>query len=494
MKKALFLIFALSLVLLANSRPGTAQSGQSGKLRVGVMQFENIAGATAFDWVGRGIQESLSSKLAALPQITVVERGQMNKLLEEQRFQMSGFTDTSTVAEAGKIMNIQKAVVGSYQVQQSKILISARVVDVESAQAENSTEVNGNVDDIFSQYNTLASDIGRKLGAGESVNTATSGAATSPAPDNPPPSNNFAQDVQDYTQYIQQTQENPQSYDELTNNQVYEFTREDTTSFEAYEYFTRANDVLFGSDSVFTFLLTYMDDPNAVYVDPSREQEGARLLELAVKADPNYGRAWALLGMTYHGFSSSASGPDRRYYVQKANEALEHAVNISTYDPYVQSLMGFFNFLLWTEYNFDPAYSDAAYQWLDLVLNGSPGTYYSGIANLVVIFLLMNVDENFMMENSASLFYVMDDARNTLPTSGVVQAFHGMFLALDAMVRYNNGYQYGTLTQDDVYYVASDMDYAIAELEDYVNNFPNGLVYNEVYSMLGTLYEFRNSI
>lgn len=64
---------------------------------------------------------------------TVVERSQMNKIFEQFEIQDTGCTDVSCAIEFGKMLNVEKIIIGSIGLVGETYSISARIVDIETA-------------------------------------------------------------------------------------------------------------------------------------------------------------------------------------------------------------------------------------------------------------------------------------------------------------------------------------------------------------------------
>jgi len=156
MKSAFRLLLAITLAL-ACCGPLCAQEQE--KLRIVVMNFENVQAKEELNWLSFGIAESLTTKLAKVKSIVVVERAQLAKILGEQRLQQSGFVDTTEAVEAGKLIGAKSMVVGSFQVSQDKLLVSCRLVNVESGEIEAPFEVEEAKDNVSVLYANLATQI-----------------------------------------------------------------------------------------------------------------------------------------------------------------------------------------------------------------------------------------------------------------------------------------------------------------------------------------------
>lgn len=68
--------------------------------------------------------------------VTVVERANMDKVLAEQGFQMTGCTDRECAVEIGKILNVQKVVIGSFSKLLETYYITTSIVDIERGEVE----------------------------------------------------------------------------------------------------------------------------------------------------------------------------------------------------------------------------------------------------------------------------------------------------------------------------------------------------------------------
>jgi tetratricopeptide (TPR) repeat protein len=407
----------------------------SGGVRLGVLEFENITKDSNYSWVSRGIQESLSSKLAALPNVVVIERGQINKILEEQRLQTSGFVDTATAVEVGKLIGIKKAVTGSFQVNSTSILISARVVDVETSETDEGFEVQGGVDDIFSHYTKLATDLSGALTAG------TGSTATAPV-----------------------------QVENLAAQQKQEIARQDTTSFSAYEYYTKANEVAFGSDSWITALIEMIDKGKEISDSEQVTREAAGLLEKAVEVDPNYARAWALLGTVYGTLDETV----------KADSALNKALSIAQDDPFILCTYGVYIGFAGGA-STDIAKSLSAFQQ---VRRDFPNTYYSGLASLFVVLIKMTQDENFVTSGTKEGLSLLTDARTQMPDAGFVRAFHGMFAILDLFSDLGSVFASGDISLPVVSDSKKRLDIAIFDIDEYIKAFPGSMIATEINTFL----------
>jgi len=74
---------------------------------------------------------------------TVVDKKDMDKVLAEQAFQKTGCTSEDCAVKLGKILNVQKMIVGTYSLLGNERFLTARIVDVESGRIERSATRKG---------------------------------------------------------------------------------------------------------------------------------------------------------------------------------------------------------------------------------------------------------------------------------------------------------------------------------------------------------------
>ncbi|MCJ7628066.1 MAG: CsgG/HfaB family protein, partial [Longimicrobiales bacterium] len=89
-------------------------AAQTAKPRIAVPGFSNNSAFTYWgDNLGAAAADELTTQLVKSGVFTVVERSQVNAILEEQHFGLSGAVDAATAAQIGKILGVQAVVMGS---------------------------------------------------------------------------------------------------------------------------------------------------------------------------------------------------------------------------------------------------------------------------------------------------------------------------------------------------------------------------------------------
>lgn len=100
------------------------------------------------------LTDNISDELLKTGKVRVMERSQMDKILQEQGFQQSGACDTSECAvQIGKLLGIERVVVGSVGKIGETYSLSIRMVDVSTGEilAGSRRNYKGAVDDALQQ-------------------------------------------------------------------------------------------------------------------------------------------------------------------------------------------------------------------------------------------------------------------------------------------------------------------------------------------------------
>ena len=156
MKQTVIFIFLLLIAAHLHSQ----------ELRVAVVDFrgDGIDQATA----GR-ISELIRNDMVKSGKYRVIERSQIDKILNEQGFQQTGCTDTGCAVEIGKLLSANKMLVGTVMKVGQRIVITGRMVDVQSGSADYSASVEaGSENDLITAAGKfsrdLAADMAKKSG------------------------------------------------------------------------------------------------------------------------------------------------------------------------------------------------------------------------------------------------------------------------------------------------------------------------------------------
>ncbi len=109
--------------------------------------------------------EIVLTDLAKSRRLTLVERAQLRQALNELRLQKTGLTDSGDMARAGKIIGATHVVVGSLSVNEQRVILNARVLDVRTGAlyAGAAVNVEGWSDELFALAHELANSLHYQL-------------------------------------------------------------------------------------------------------------------------------------------------------------------------------------------------------------------------------------------------------------------------------------------------------------------------------------------
>jgi TolB-like protein len=100
------------------------------QISVAIGDFENRTDFFYMDSWAHKIPEYLSSELSRSPEIMVVDRQRLKSVLDEQKLQDTGLTDSSKVLEVGKLLSAQYIITGSLSMSGEGLRIDARITSV----------------------------------------------------------------------------------------------------------------------------------------------------------------------------------------------------------------------------------------------------------------------------------------------------------------------------------------------------------------------------
>lgn len=100
-----------------------------------------------------------------MQRLHLVERTQVNQLLKEQAFAQSGWVETETAPQLGRMVGARYVVLGNFQKLGSQILINVKLVNAETAtiEAGSLTQVKGEFSQLFGLQEQLAQRLVQKL-------------------------------------------------------------------------------------------------------------------------------------------------------------------------------------------------------------------------------------------------------------------------------------------------------------------------------------------
>ncbi|HEV3141829.1 MAG TPA: winged helix-turn-helix domain-containing protein, partial [Vicinamibacterales bacterium] len=143
----------------AKAGSGPAEAGryqhQETEPAIAVLDFTNVTGDADAAWLSVGIAETVTSDLRGLGRFRVIDR---RRVVEAARR-----TDGS-LAQVAADLRARLAVVGSFQQQEHRVRITARVVDLATGEALADAKVDGPLDGIFALQDDVVRQLAAELG------------------------------------------------------------------------------------------------------------------------------------------------------------------------------------------------------------------------------------------------------------------------------------------------------------------------------------------
>ena len=151
-------IAAAVLGVAAPVAPALAQT--DARPTVAIMFFNNnvfTKDARDYDGLSKGIADFLITEMAANPGIRLIERDQVQKLIDEQKLVSGGQVDRETAVRIGKLLGAQHMIFGGFMADaKGNFRIDARAVGVEQGVIEYSERVQDRSDNVMELIGALA--------------------------------------------------------------------------------------------------------------------------------------------------------------------------------------------------------------------------------------------------------------------------------------------------------------------------------------------------
>ena len=132
------MVALLALTLGGAALVGAQQRGQDTRPGIAVLPFNNGGsygqGKEDFDALERGIAGMMISELSANPAARVVERQEIQRLLDEQNLGAQGRVDAGTAAKIGKIVGARYTIFGTFVDFYGDFRVDVRLVNTETGE------------------------------------------------------------------------------------------------------------------------------------------------------------------------------------------------------------------------------------------------------------------------------------------------------------------------------------------------------------------------
>lgn len=137
--------------------------------RLAVADFTVSSENPRLRFVGKGLAEMIAAELAQARDIVLIDRDMRAELLREQEFSLSEAADAAAQVELGRILSADYLLFGEIVDMDQKVLVTARIVSVETGQVVWTDRVLG----VLADYDLLSSRFARSaldsLGAGSAM-------------------------------------------------------------------------------------------------------------------------------------------------------------------------------------------------------------------------------------------------------------------------------------------------------------------------------------
>ncbi len=127
------IILLLTVLILPLLLQNVSSAADFRKAKIAVLDFQLQGEGFETKDMGVIVAEWFITALVKAGRFEVIERGLIQKLLEEQKLSMTGIVDASTATQIGKFLGVKTIISGSVMKLQNVIEINARIIDVETA-------------------------------------------------------------------------------------------------------------------------------------------------------------------------------------------------------------------------------------------------------------------------------------------------------------------------------------------------------------------------
>ncbi|HEX4933846.1 MAG TPA: CsgG/HfaB family protein [Gemmatimonadaceae bacterium] len=156
----LLVLTAIAVVALPAPPSGGAALARK---TVAGLAFDNNPGNTEYDHLGQGMATMMTSDLAAVDEIQLVERQRLDDVTREIERQRTSYFDSTTAVKVGRLSGAEYIVTGAFVSVEPNIRIDTRVVRVETGAIVKTAKVTGKEEDFFDLQKRLARQLVKDL-------------------------------------------------------------------------------------------------------------------------------------------------------------------------------------------------------------------------------------------------------------------------------------------------------------------------------------------
>lgn len=127
--------------------------GNRKEITLAIFDFINVNGKQSV--LGRYLSEQTSNYLFQNSELHIVERTQIERVMQEQNFGMSGYVSDETAVRIGNLLGANAVTLGTLTKVGNKISVNIKIVETESASvlSSGSTEIEG--EEYIEMYNEM---------------------------------------------------------------------------------------------------------------------------------------------------------------------------------------------------------------------------------------------------------------------------------------------------------------------------------------------------
>lgn len=146
-------------LVLALPHAGLAQgSGDRAVPTIAVLDFNAFSLTPGEDAasVGRGLAAMIATELAERPAVRVIDRQQVEELIQKRQLGLSGRLDESQAVQLGQLLGAQYVVVGNVALEPRRARIDLRLLDVATGTIERADRRQGSRDEFLALVEEIA--------------------------------------------------------------------------------------------------------------------------------------------------------------------------------------------------------------------------------------------------------------------------------------------------------------------------------------------------
>ena len=278
---------------------------------VAILDFTNISGDSADDWLGSGLSQTITADLKKVSGIQVAAPGRIKQLITSDT---GGQISKEELIQLGYKLNVRWVISGGYQRLGEQIRIIAHAIDVSQGEAIDSVKIDGSITDIFSLQDKVVKGLAQSMNCNS---PSTLDKHTSVSPDRKKNAfEYFARGRQLFSEFSLSGTEQAQGYFEkaiaLDSNYALAYSGLGSLLLTRFIHSTDHEDLQVGIKHLKRAIQldSKLADPylwlTYAYMRDKKTKKALEAGKIAIRLDPNHPVAHYFLGVAY-GFSNDKS-------------------------------------------------------------------------------------------------------------------------------------------------------------------------------------------